>query len=154
MAFLQYLTDHVEQITIQINENFYVVSGDLKATKEAQNIIETQNRNWELVEGQFKALRQNVHHMRNCIQYLYVREKINQYSLLLSNIFQAIRANVKTYHSALYMIRINILNALTPIMNQLLPMSRVPRVQLHEILTIVHYQQNGQQERLSLAVPI
>ena len=39
-------------------------------------------------------------------------------------------------------------------MNQLLPMSLVPREQLHEILTIVHLQQNGQQDRLSLAVPI
>ena len=71
MAYIQYLTDHGEQITIQNNEKFYVVSGELKAIKEAQNeIIETQNRNWELAEGQFKALRQNVHHMRNCIQYL------------------------------------------------------------------------------------
>ena len=88
MAYLQYLTDHVEQITIQNNEKFYVVSGELKVIKEAQNeIIETQNRNWELAEGQFKALRQNVHHMRNCIQYLYVREQISQHSLVLSNIF-------------------------------------------------------------------
>ena len=155
MAYLQYLTDHVEQITIQNNEKFYVVSGQLKAIKEAQNeTIETQNRNWELAEGQFKALRQNVHHMRNCIQYLYVREQINQHSLVLSNIFQAIVANIKTYRSALYTIRINILNALTPLMNQLLPMSLVPREQLHEILAIVHLQQNGQQDRLSLAVPI
>ena len=39
-------------------------------------------------------------------------------------------------------------------MNQLLPMSLVPREQLHESLTIVHLHQNGQQDRLSLAVPI
>ena len=155
MAYLQYLTDHVEQITTQNNEKFYVVSGELKAIKEAQNeIIETQNRNWELAEGQFKALRQNVQHIRNCIQYLYVREQINQHSLVLSNIFQAKLANIKTYRSALYTFRINILNALTPLMNQLLPMSLVPREQLHETLTIVHLQQNGQQDRLSLAVPI
>ena len=154
MAYLQYLTDHGEQITIQNDEKFYVVSGELKAIKEAQNeIIETQNRNWELAEGQFKALRQNVH-MRNCIQYLYVREQINQHSLVLSKIFQAILANIKTYRSALYTFRINILNALTPLMNQLLPMSLVPSEQLHEILTIVQLQQNGQQDRLSLAVPI
>ena len=71
MAYIQYLTDHVEQITIQNNEKFYFVTGELKAIKEAQNeIIGTQNRNWELNEGQFKALRQNVHHMRNCTQYL------------------------------------------------------------------------------------
>ena len=89
MAYLQYLTDHVEQITIQNNEKFYVVSGELKAIKEAQNeIIETQNRNWELAEGQLKALRQNVHHMRNCIQYLYVREQINQHSLFLAIFFK------------------------------------------------------------------
>ena len=39
-------------------------------------------------------------------------------------------------------------------MNQLLSMSLVPREQLHEILTIVHLQQNGQQDLLSLAVTI
>ena len=155
MAYLQYLTDHVERITIQNNEKFYVVLGELKAIKEAQKeIIETQNRNWELAEGQFKALRQNVHHMRNCIQYVYVGKQINQHSLVFSNIFQAILANIKTYRSALYLFRINILNALTPLMNQLVPMSLVPREQLHEVLTIVHLQQNGQQDRLSLAVPI
>ena len=60
MAYLQHLTNHVKQITIQNNEKFYVLSGELKAIKEAQNeIIETQNRNWELAEGQFKALYQN-----------------------------------------------------------------------------------------------
>ena len=76
---------------------------ELKAIKEAQNeIIETQNRNCELAEGQFKALRQNVHHMSNCIQYLYVREQINQHSLLLDSIFQAILANIKTPLGPLY----------------------------------------------------
>ena len=39
-------------------------------------------------------------------------------------------------------------------MNQLLPMSLVPHQQLHEILTMGHLQQNGLQDRLSLAVPI
>ena len=71
MAYIHYLTDHVEQITFQNNEKIYVVSGELKAIKETQNeISETQNRNWELAEEQFQALRQNVHHMGNCIQYL------------------------------------------------------------------------------------
>ena len=155
MAYLQYLTEHVEQITTSQNEKFFVVSGELKAIKEAQDeIIKTQNRNWELAEGQFTALRQNVHHMRNCVQYLYVREQINQHSLVLSNIFQTILANIKTYRAALYTFRINVLNSLTPLMNQLLPMSLVPRQQLHEILTMVHLQQNGLQDRLSLAVPI
>ena len=155
MAYLQYLTDHVEQITTSQNEKFFVVSGELKAIKEAQDeIIKTQNRNWELAEGQFTALRQNVHHMRNCLQYLYVREQINQHSLVLSNIFQTILANIKTYRAALYTFVLNVLNSLTPLMNQLLPMSLVPRQQLHEILTMVHLQQNWLQYRLSLAVPI
>ena len=39
-------------------------------------------------------------------------------------------------------------------MNQLLSMSLVPREQLHEILMVVHLQQNGQRDQLSLAVPI
>ena len=65
MVYLQYLTEHVEQITTSQNEKFFVVLGELKATKEAQDeIIKTQNRNWELAEGQFTALRQNVHHMK------------------------------------------------------------------------------------------
>ena len=132
-----------------------VVSGELKTIKEAQNkIIEIQNGNWEFAEGQFKALRQNVHHMKNSIQYLYLREQIKQHSLGLNHIFQAILCNIKTYRSDLYTFRINVLNALTPLMNQLLPMSLIPREELNEILTIVHLQQNGQQDRLSLAVAI
>ena len=155
MAYLQYLTEHVEQTTTSQKEKFFEVSGELKAIKEAQDeIIKTQNRNWELAEGQFTALRQIVHHMRNCLQYLYVREQINQHSLVLSNIFQTILANIKTYRAALHTFRINVLNSQTPFMNQLLPMSLVPRQQLHEILTMVHLQQNGLQDRLSLAIPI
>ena len=51
MAYVQYVTHHVEQITKQNNENFYVVSGEQEAIKEAQNeIIETQNRNTELLK--------------------------------------------------------------------------------------------------------
>ena len=75
MAYLQYLTEHVKQITTSQKEKFFVVSGELKAIKEAQDeIIKTQNRNCELAEGQFTALRQNVHHMRNCLHIpLYTR---------------------------------------------------------------------------------
>ena len=84
MNYLQYLTDHVEKTTVQHNEKFYVVSGEHKATKEAQyELIKTQNHNWDFAESQFKALQQNVHQMRVCVQYLYVWEQINQHSLVL-----------------------------------------------------------------------
>ena len=43
MNYLQYLTDHVEEITVQHNDKFYVIFGELKAIKEAQyEKIETQ----------------------------------------------------------------------------------------------------------------
>ena len=92
--------------------------------------------------------------MRNCVQYLYVREQINQHSLVQSKIFQTILENIKTHRAGLYTFRINVLNSLTPLMNQLLSMSLLPRQQLHEIFSMVHLQQNGLQDRLSLAVPI
>ena len=58
MAYLQCLTDHNEQISVQNNEKFYVVSSELKAIKETQNeTIKTQSRNWEPAEGELKALR-------------------------------------------------------------------------------------------------
>ena len=111
-AYLQYVTDHVEEIKIRNNEKLYVVSGELEAIKEAQNeMIETQKRNREIAKGQFKALRRNVHHMRKCIQYLYVREKIKKHSLVLSNTFQAILVNIKTYRLVVHTFRIDILNA-------------------------------------------
>ena len=43
---------------------------------------------------------------------------------------------------------------LSPLMNQLLPMSQLPRAQLKEILTRVCVQQIGLEDRLFLAVPI
>ena len=89
--YYQCLTDHC---TIQCY--FYVVSGELKMIKEAQcKIIETQNRNWEHAESIFTALRQEVHHTCNCVQYLYVQEQINQHTLVLSNIFKIILTNIK-----------------------------------------------------------
>ena len=155
MKYLKYLSDEVETIRTNNSEEFYVVSSELKAIKEAQdNIIETQNRNWQLASDQFQALRQNTHHMRNCLQFLYVREQLNQQSLVLSNIFTTILSSIKTYRAALYTFRINLLNSLTPLMNQLLPMSLIPTDQLEEILTLVHLEQNGKSDRLSLAIPI
>ena len=60
----------------------------------------------------------------------------------------------KTYRAALHTFWIIILNALTPLMNQLLPVSLVPRAQLNENLTIIHLQQNGLEDRIPPAVPI
>ena len=56
----------VLEITAQHNEKFYV-SGELYAIKEAQYvIIEIKNRNWELSESQFNALRQCTSHAQLC----------------------------------------------------------------------------------------
>ena len=92
--------------------------------------------------------------MKSCVQYIHVREQINQHSFVLSNVSQTILANIKIYLAVLYVFCIDALNSLTPLMNQLLPMSLVRRQQLHEILTMVLIHQNGLQDRLSLAVSI
>ena len=45
MAYLQYLSEHVEQITTNQKKKFFLVFGELKALKEAQDeIIKTQKK--------------------------------------------------------------------------------------------------------------
>ena len=148
------LSTDIQQIATKTNDKFYVVAGELKDIKRAQDqIIQTQNENWEMAEKQFAVLRQNTHHMRNCVQFLYVREQTNHHALMLSNLFQVIFTNIKSYRAALYAFRVNLLNSLTPLKNSFLPMSLIPREQLYKVLQIVQLMESGKQDRLTLAIP-
>ena len=60
----------------------------------------------------------------------------------------------KPYRAALHKFRSNILETPTPLNYQPLPMSPVPRAQQNENLTIVHVQQIGKEDHITLIVPI
>ena len=148
------LSTDIQQIATKTNDKFYFVAGELKDIKRAQDqIIQTQNENWEMAEKQFAVLRQNTHHMRNCVQFLFVREQTNHHALMLSNLFQVIFTNIKSYRAALYAFRVNLLNSLTPLKNSFLPMSLIAREQLYKVLQIVQLMESGKQDRLTLAIP-
>ena len=69
MAYLKYLTDHMEPITFHKNEKIYLEQGELKLIKKPHyEIFTTQSQNWALIDVQLKAMSKTEHHMKNCIQ--------------------------------------------------------------------------------------
>ena len=152
--YMNNMTDTIQNIVTKQNKNFFLVAGELTKIHEKQReIIDTQNRNWNEASKQFEVLRKNTHEMRNCMQYLYTREQTAHHSVILQSIFQTIYTNIKSYRTALYAFRINLLNALTPLINQFLPISLIPREQLHEILNTIHMGESGNADHLTLAIP-
>ena len=83
-------------------------------------IIETQNENWQRIEKQFQVLRKNVH-MRNCDQLLYTRQQVNVNFDTISSLFSLVYSNVKAYRAALFALQMNIMNAIPPCFQNIFP---------------------------------
>ena len=152
--YMNIITDEIKTITSEQNDKFFMVAGELRDVRAKQQvIIDTQNKNWEAASKQFAIIRNNTNEMRNCLQYLYTRQQTGHHSIILQSFFQTLYTNIKSYRAALYAFRINILNALAPLINQYLPISLIPREQLRHILTTIHLGESGNADRLTLAIP-
>ena len=132
-----------------------MVTSELAAIKSVQKeMIEVQNRNWQIIEEQFEMFRENIHVIRDCDQVLFSRQQVNFNYDTISSLLVITFSNIKSYRGALYTYRINMMKSIQPISNNYLPMSLVPRQSLLAILESVASEQDRSKDRLSLAIPV
>ena len=142
------------QIKTATDEKFFLVGNELKEIRETQNqMIETQNKNWAIIEEQFKVFEGNFHILRDCTQMLFSNQQLNFNFDTAASLLSMLYADVKSYRTALYTYRMNVLNAIPTLLQQHLPMSLVPKESLLAILKSVAADQSLSGSRLSLAIP-
>lgn len=147
------LQDQWREVQLLNDDKFFIVSSELQDIKKLQkDIVNTQQANWEELTVALAIIQNNTSLMMHCTQYLYVRTQSNHLrSALLSNLV-FLHTNIKAYRTALFTYRINLLNSLTPMSNNHLPMSLVPKSSLLEILKQIALSQIDSVDRLTLAI--
>ena len=116
-------------------------------------MTETQNKNWSIIEEQFNVFEGNFHVLRDCTQMLFSNQQLNFNFDTAASLLSVLYADVKSYRTALYTDRMNVLNAIPTLLQQHLPMSLVPKESLLAILKSVAADQSLGGSRLPLAIP-
>ena len=143
----------VHRLRKDTNEMFFMVSRGLSELKKTQDeIIQIQNQNWKTVEEQFKVFENPIYILRNCDQLLYSRQQIN-FKFDCSSLLALAYTNIKTYRSALFAYKLNLMTSIPILVKRELRMSLVSKESLSTILNIVANEQVSSQDRLSLAIP-
>ena len=106
-----------------------------------------------MVEEQFE-IEKNIHILGDCEQLLFSNQQLNFNFDTMASLLSVIYADIKSYRSALYAYKVNILNSIPILLGKRLPMSLVPKDSLNAILDSVHDSQKHASDRLSLAIPI
>ena len=153
--FQDVLTQYVTEFTTSTDKKFFMVENELAALHEIQKeLVETQDKNWNIIQQQFDIFERNFHVLRDCNQLLFSNQQLNFNFDTLSSLLAMIHASVKSYRAALFAFRMNILNSIPVILRGHLPMSLVPTESLLVILRSVAMKQTTAEDRLSLAIPM
>ena len=145
---------NLQQLANETDEKFFRVSKDLALLHEIQDqIIETQNENWQKIERQFQVLRDNIHDMRNCDQLLYTRQQVNFNFDTISSLLSLAYSYVKVYRASLFAFQMNIMNAIPSLLSKYVLMSLLPKEFLEQYLKVVDDSQEKSDHRLTLAIP-
>ena len=113
----------------------------------------TQDQNWAIIQEQLAVYEQNFHILRDCDQLLFANQQLNFNFDTVSSLLSMIHASVKSYRSALFAFRVNILNSIPVLLKGHLPMSLFPMESLLVIMDSVSLRQSKAEDRLSLAIP-
>ena len=147
------LADHVTKMKTDTDQKFFLVGNKLEVEEAQQQMVETQNQNWQLIEEQFNAISMNFHILRDCTQMLFSNQQVNFNFDTMASILSLLYSDIKSYRSAIYTYRMNVLNAIQTLLQQHLPMSLVPKESLLAILQSVGDELVLSGSRLSLAIP-
>ena len=145
---------HFVTIFSDTDEKSFLVMNDLLVLNAIQaEMASTQNRTWANVQERFDVFEQNFHIHRDCIQMLFSNQQLNFNFDALCSLLAMIHASIKSYPSALFAYRMNLLNAIPVLLRSHLPMSLTPMDSLIVILESVAIQSKAA-DRLSLAIPL
>ena len=153
--FTEALAEDVFKLRTEVHDKFFLVTSELAAIKTVQKeMLEVQNRNWQIIEEPFRVFQDNIHVLRDCDHLLFSRQQINFNYDSISSLLAITFANIKSYRGSIYTYFIDMMNSNQPILNNNLPMSLVPRQSLLTILENVAAEQSRSKDRLSLAIPM
>ena len=102
-----------------------------------RELVDTQNKNWALIQQQFDVFEHNFHVLQDCNQLLISNQQLNFNFDTLSSLLAMIHASIRSYRAALFALRMNILNSIPVILRGHLPISLVPTKSLLAILRSV-----------------
>ena len=113
----------------------------------------TQDKKWVIIEEQLAVYEQHFLILRDCDQLLFANQHSNFNFGTFSSLLSMIHASVKSYQSALFAFRMNILNSIPVLLKRHLPMSLIPMESLLAIMDSVSHWQSKAEDCLTLAIP-
>ncbi len=132
-----------------------MVASELRELEEARKQMEaSQNNRWETTQKQLKILEENINLGRNCDQVLYTKIQAEHYIEGVLASLQALHSEVKTFRTALFSYKSNILLSLGDMINGMMPLNLIPKNHLREILQEVVLKHANGGSRLTLAIPL
>ena len=126
-----------------------MLTSEFAAVKSVQKeMLEFQNRHWQIIEEHFKVFQDSIHVLRDCEQLPFSRQQFNFNYDTISSLLAIIFANTERYRGAIYRYRINMMKSIRKILKNYLPMSLVPRQSLLTLLEKVAAEQSRSKDRL------
>ena len=114
-----------------------------------EEMVRIQTENWKIIEAQFVFEHNFVFEHK-----LFSNQQLNFNFDSVASLITLFFADVKSYRSALYAYKINLINSVAILLNRRLPMSLVPRESLVAILGSVHRSHRTARYRIMLAIPM
>ena len=96
---------------------------------------------------------QNFHILSDCDKLLFANQQLNFNFDTVSSLLSMIHASVKSYRSALFAFRMDILNWIPVLLKGYFPMLLIPMESLLAIIDSVSLRQSKVEDRLTLAIP-
>ena len=152
--FQNSLTDYVTEFIANIDEKFFLVENELAALNAIQSeMAATEDKSWVIIQEQLAVYEQNFLLLRDCDQLLFANQQLNFNFDTVFSLLSMIHASVKSYRSALFAFRMNILNSIPVLLKGHLPMWLLPMELLLVIMDSVSLRQSKAEDRLTLVIP-
>ena len=113
----------------------------------------TRDKNWVIFQEQLAFYEQNFHFLRDCDQLLFPNQQLILSFDTFSSLLSMIHASVKSYRSALFPPRMDVLYSIPVLFKGHLPMSLIPMQSFLAILDNVSLRQSKAEDCLTLAIP-
>ena len=129
------LKDAWAKTILQNQQKFFLVGSELRALKKTQQeIANTVNLNFEVIDNKFEALINRTRLVEECQKFLYVRDQRLHIETNLISMLLTLYNNFKAFRSATYAYCITILNSITTMTNKRISMALLPKEDFESIL--------------------
>ena len=143
------------QVVNEINDKFYLVATQMEQIQDLQvKMANQQEEFWNATEEALDILSNNTKLLRECQEYLYIRNQANHIRTTVLAELGLLYTNIKAYRAALWAYRATLLGAIAPLSRGQLPIALVDRKSLEAIMAKVGAELLRDDERLTLAIPL